>query len=155
MKPVKPPFTYRSVHLASGVQLRWMIYRRCLSSSSPRSPRYPKIYESQTTAHSITDDVCPPTDRNLLEGTVTKNIESFERWLTMKPLAQHTVDAFQIALEFHQNHQQGYGQEKAIILDRYVGRLFHMLSLLFNEPEVADFFITLCWPLSVKWLRNG
>jgi tRNA G46 methylase TrmB len=68
------------------------------------------------TLYSINDQVCPPTDEQVLRKVVEKHCHSLHLYLDQKPIARHTQDAFDIVKEFVANATHAEG----IILDRFV-----------------------------------
>lgn len=53
-----------------------------------------------TTRYTIDDDVCPPTDAEHLIKVVSKHEASLEKYLSSKPVAGHTSEAFAEAEKF-------------------------------------------------------
>ena len=62
------------------------------------------------TQYTIDDSVCPPTDPDTLKKIVTKHIHTLPKYWNSKPIAKHTLMAFEEALDFvmHHHHQQQY-----------------------------------------------
>jgi hypothetical protein len=74
-----------------------------------------------TTQYTIDDTVCPPTDPDTLKGIVQKHIHTLPKYWKSKPIANHTAEAFEEALEFVIQRGQSLGEESAekvkVILD--------------------------------------
>jgi tRNA G46 methylase TrmB len=52
------------------------------------------------TMYTINDEVCPPTDRNLLKDLIYRSCSSIDNFLERKPIAAHTRAAFEDIKEF-------------------------------------------------------
>ena len=63
------------------------------------------MIQQTRTQYTINDSVCPPTDPNTLEKIVTKHIHTLPKYWNSKPIAKHTLVAFEEALDFVMQHQ--------------------------------------------------
>ena len=66
------------------------------------------IIQQTRTQYTINDSVCPPTDTDTLEKIVTKHIHTLPKYWNSKPIAKHTLVAFEEALDFVIQHKQYY-----------------------------------------------
>jgi len=72
------------------------------------------------TPYTIDDTVCPPTDPDKLQQCIEKHYKSLDKYLMMKPIAKHTLQAFDIADEFVSNffNEKRIDGQRGIIIDR-------------------------------------
>ena len=68
--------------------------------ASPLASESNDEYPSTITQYTIDDSVCPPTDPELLRKVVKKHINTLPRYWNSKPVAKHTKEAFELALDF-------------------------------------------------------
>lgn len=73
-----------------------------------------------TTPYTINDSVCPPTNPYKLKRCIENHFHTLDTYLTMKPIAKHTLQAFAIANEFVNRFfaKKGKNENAGIILDR-------------------------------------
>jgi len=71
--------------------------------------------ETTKTQYTIDDSVCLPTEPKTLQKIVSKHIQTVNHYLSCKPLAQHTLQAFEETQAFIGN------DNKSIILDSGCG----------------------------------
>eukprot|EP00986_Skeletonema_menzelii_P004510 scaffold1543_cov128-Skeletonema_menzelii.AAC.5 len=55
---------------------------------------------TKVTQYTINDSVCPPTESDTLEKIVQKHIHTLPRYWFSRPVAKHTAEAFQEAMDF-------------------------------------------------------
>ena len=79
----------------------------------------------KVTQYTINDSVCPPTDPDTLEKIVQKHIHTLPRYWFSRPIAKHTAEAFQDALdfvhEFRKTKQLSDDSKVNVILDSGCG----------------------------------
>jgi tRNA G46 methylase TrmB len=131
----------------------------CHPSRLPSQNRLPSHSQSQsrlqvtttttttTTPYTINDDLCPPTEPDLLTRTIRKSCESLDLFLSKKPIAAHTQTAFDqvsnlildLNLELpnsqNSNNTNNSNQNKPIILDSGCGTARSTLLLAERYPH--------------------
>lgn len=85
-----------------------------------------------TTQYTINDDVCPPTDPNVLDKTVRKNCRSLSTFLSKKPIAAHTRAAFDQIQPIVDSYSKASG---SIILDSGCGTARSTVLLAETFPD--------------------
>jgi tRNA G46 methylase TrmB len=101
-----------------------------LDHSPVRIFRY-NFYQLSDTRYTISDSLCPPTQSWLLKDIVRRNCNSIETFLERKPIAMHTLAAF--------NEIRNYiDHSKDIILDSGcgTGRSTRLLGLQHPDKQV-------------------
>lgn len=110
------------------------IWRRSTCPRPPNLVHNSKNIESDdirtTTPYTIDETVCNPTDPDKLKFVVEKHCRSLESYLTQKPMAKHTLEAFKLADKFinnfyslpaHEYNQNMEVKERNIIMDSGCG----------------------------------
>ena len=98
--------------------------------STCRKPPYP-IYSTasdehnretptlEKTPYTINDSICPPTDPEKLQSCIEKHCQTLGIYLSMKPIAKHTLQAFEIADDFVQKfYKEKNTNCGGVIIDR-------------------------------------
>lgn len=77
----------------------------------------------EITQYTINDSICPPTDPDTLKKIVQKHIDTFPKYLSSRPIANHTAAAFEEALDFVIQYGQSSGSSlrTKVILDSGCG----------------------------------
>jgi tRNA G46 methylase TrmB len=52
------------------------------------------------TKHTINDELCPPTNTNILQQLVQKHITTLPKYISSKPIAKHNIEAFNEVLNY-------------------------------------------------------
>jgi tRNA G46 methylase TrmB len=58
------------------------------------------ISSSSITKHTINDELCPPTNTNILQQLVQKHITTLPKYISSKPIAKHNIEAFNEVLNY-------------------------------------------------------
>eukprot|EP00577_Skeletonema_sp_RCC1716_P012959 CAMPEP_0113394452 /NCGR_PEP_ID=MMETSP0013_2-20120614/12512_1 /TAXON_ID=2843 ORGANISM="Skeletonema costatum, Strain 1716" /NCGR_SAMPLE_ID=MMETSP0013_2 /ASSEMBLY_ACC=CAM_ASM_000158 /LENGTH=385 /DNA_ID=CAMNT_0000278285 /DNA_START=117 /DNA_END=1274 /DNA_ORIENTATION=- /assembly_acc=CAM_ASM_000158 len=61
---------------------------------------------TKVTQYTINDSVCPPTDPDTLTKIVQKHIHALPRYWFSRPVANHTAEAFQEAMDFVNEYRE-------------------------------------------------
>jgi len=77
--------------------------------------------DAKKTRYTIDDTVCPPTEEKALRKIVMKHVSTNEKYLSCRPLAAHTMEAFEEAQIFVSNFYRENGEKTDIILDSGCG----------------------------------
>ena len=92
---------------------------------------------STRTAYTIDDSICPPTDPEKLEKIIQKHCQTLPIYLSKKPIAKHTLEAFDIADQFVQNFfaDRKLDRDCGVIIDSGCGTARSTILLAKKYPQ--------------------
>jgi len=90
----------------------------------------PNLVTGNRTRYTIDDSTCPPVEYDVLKKIVSKHCTSLSAYLSNRPIAEHTREAFHIAKEFVESRPQS-----KIILDSGCGTGRSTLLLSEMNPD--------------------